>query len=164
MKLLGMTRSLTAEVSCEGFYRESGAKNLLAKMIMHLFADTPLLAIGSIQESMLEKPRFGRVADRQKETTAVPGESEEPTSPRARWRPSFARQRTSHWETPSWETAARQSSKSVIGPKKADTAPNHFCLCQPKIRSAAALQRLTWRLLFTSTKAIRPASRRAQSA
>ena len=54
MKLLGMTRSLTAEVSCKGLYRESGAKNLLAKMIMHLFADTPLLAISSIQESMLE--------------------------------------------------------------------------------------------------------------
>ena len=71
MKLVGMTRSLTAEVSCEGFDRESGAKNLLAKMIMHLFADTPLLAVSGIQESVLQKPRFGRVADRQKETTAV---------------------------------------------------------------------------------------------
>jgi hypothetical protein len=71
MKLLSMTRSLTAEVSSEGFYREGGAKNLLAKMIMHLFADPPLLAVGSIQESMLKKPRFGRVAERQKETTTV---------------------------------------------------------------------------------------------
>ena len=71
MKLLSVARSLTAEVSCEGFYREGGAKNLLAKMIMHLLADPPLLAVGSIQESMLEKPRFGCVAERQKETTTV---------------------------------------------------------------------------------------------
>ena len=45
MKLLSVARSLTAEVSCEGFYREGGAKNLLAKMIMHLLADPPLLAV-----------------------------------------------------------------------------------------------------------------------
>ena len=101
MKLLGMTRSLTAEVSCEGLYRESGAKNLLAKMIMHLFADTPLLAVSSIQESMLKKPRFGRVADRQKETTAVPANLKSPhlhRHNRAILRPA---KDLARWETPS---------------------------------------------------------------
>src|SRR5262245_32664445 len=73
-----MTRSLTAKISCKGFYRESGAKNLLAKMIMHLFADTPLFAVSSIQESMLKKPGFGRVADCQKKTTVFPANLKSP--------------------------------------------------------------------------------------
>jgi hypothetical protein len=55
MKLLSVTRSFSAEIPCEGLNRESGAKNLLTEMIVHLLANTSLLAIGSIQESMLEK-------------------------------------------------------------------------------------------------------------
>ena len=78
MKLLSVARSLTAEVSCEGFYREGGAKNLLAEMIMHLLADPPLLAVGSIQESMLEKSRFGCVVDGQKKTPAFRSDLKSP--------------------------------------------------------------------------------------
>ena len=58
-----MSGTLPPQVSRKRLDGKGSTKDLLAEMIMHLFADATLLPIGGVQESMLQEPRFGRIAD-----------------------------------------------------------------------------------------------------